>query len=133
MSLSLSHQKLFVFRTAVLALTVMALFAVTGCGGSEETTQGETTGQTGDTTSAKPYDQALTNFVGAEQPDSSQKPVVKPVQTSAADEIQKQMDALKTDNTDLRQKNLKLEDDVQRHQVPDYRISADMTLERRVN
>jgi tol-pal system protein YbgF len=116
MGLSTSRQELYVLRSAVVAFTILALFTLTGCGGSEEATQGSTSGQSGDSTGAKPYDQALTNFVGGSQADSAQKPVAKPAQaqTSTAEDIQKQMDALKTDNTDLRQKNLKLEDDVQK-------------------
>lgn len=116
MGLSSSQQNLKVLRNAAFSLAVFALFAFNGCGGSEESTQGQASGQNADTTQAKPYDQALTNFVGGQQVDSTQKPVIKPAQTqtSTADDIQKQMDALKTDNTDLRQKNLKLEDDVQK-------------------
>lgn len=116
MGLSTSRQNLYALRNAFLAFTVLALFALTGCGGSEETTQDQGSGQSTDTTGAKPYDQALTNFVGAAEPDSAQKPAVKPAETptSAADDAQKQMDALKNDNTDLRQKNLKLEDDNQK-------------------
>jgi tol-pal system protein YbgF len=116
MGLSLSSQNLIVLRNAAFSFTVFALFAFTGCGGSEESTQGQASGQNADTTQAKPYDQALTNFVGGQQADSTQKPVTKPAQnqTSTTDDIQKQMDALKNDNNDLRQKNLKLEDDVQK-------------------
>ncbi len=114
MGLSSSRQNLSMLRNAAFAFTILALFALNGCGGSGETTQGEASGQGADTTQAKPYDQALTNFVGGQPADSSQKPATKPAQTSTSDDIQKQMDALKTDNTDLRQKNLKLEDDVQK-------------------
>lgn len=116
MGLSTSRQNLYALRNALFAFSVLALFALTGCGGSEEATQGQESGQSTDSTEAKPYDQALTNFVGAQQPDSTQSPAAKPAetQTSTADDVQKQMDALKTDNTDLRQKNLKLEDDVQK-------------------
>lgn len=116
-----SSRHVFMLRNAAFAFAVVALFALNGCGESEEATQAETSGQQADTTQAQPeaqgYDQALTNFVGAAQPDTTQKPAVKPAQTQKAqalDEMQRQMDALKTDNTDLRQKNLKLEDDVQR-------------------
>jgi tol-pal system protein YbgF len=101
-------------RSALFALAVLAFFALSGCGESEEATQGESAART-DTTEAKPYDQALTSFVGEKKVDSTQaeaKPAAQP--TSTAEDIQKQMDALKTDNTDLRQRNLKLEDDVQK-------------------
>ena len=114
MSLSTSRQHLYVVRNTVFAIMVLALFALTGCGESEEATQAQGSGEATDSSGAKPYDQALTNFVGGQQPDSAQKPVTNPAQTSTTDDIQRQMDALKTDNTDLRQKNLKLEDDVQK-------------------
>jgi tol-pal system protein YbgF len=114
MGLSTSPHKLFLLRNAFVAFTILALFALTGCGGSEEATQGQSAGQSGDSAGAKPYDQALTNFVGGAQADSTQKPVANPAPTTPADDIQKQMDALKTDNNDLRQKNLKLDDDVQK-------------------
>ncbi len=106
---------MFLLRSATLALAVIAFFALSGCGGSEAATQGEQSAQT-DTTGAQPYDQALTSFVGEKKTDSTAVTETKPPvqQTSTADDIQKQMDALKSDNTDLRQKNLKLEDDVQK-------------------
>jgi tol-pal system protein YbgF len=115
MVLSTSKQNLWIVRNVALAIfVVLALLAVNGCGGSEEATQGEQTGQTNDSTGAQPYDQALTNFVGGAQPDTAQKTQAEPVQTATTVEPQQQMDALKTDNTDLRQKNLKLEDDNQK-------------------
>lgn len=118
MGLSLSRHNLLALRTLTLSLAFLVLFAITGCGESEEATQSETSGQGSDTTQAQPYDQALTNFVGAAQKDTTQKPAAESTQqqaqTSTTDDVQHQMDALKTDNTDLRQKNLKLEDDVQK-------------------
>ncbi len=115
MALSMSRQNLLILRNVALAIfVVLALLSVNGCGGSEEATQGEQTGQNPDSTGAQPYDQALTNFVGAAQPDTAQKTQAQPVQTTTTEDPQKQMDALKTDNTDLRQKNLKLEDDNQK-------------------
>ncbi len=118
MALSTSRQNLSILRNVALAIcVVLALLAVNGCGGSEEATQGDETGQNPDTTEAKPYDQALTNFVGGAEQDTAQKTESQPVQTTtttATEDPQKQMDALKTDNTDLRQKNLKLEDDNQK-------------------
>jgi len=119
MGLFSSRQSLPVLRNIAFSLAVLAMFAIYGCGGSEEATQAQTTTQSTDTTQAKPYDQALTNFVGA-QPDTAQKPAAQVAQAqpqpqpSPSEEMQKQMDALKNDNTDLRQKNLKLEDDVQK-------------------
>ncbi len=115
MALSTSKQNLSILRNVAAAIfVVLALLAISGCGGSEEATEGEQTGQNTDSTEAKPYDQALTNFVGAAQPDTAQKTESQPVQTTTTEDPQKQMDALKTDNTDLRQKNLKLEDDNQK-------------------
>jgi len=116
MGLSTSQQNIFLFRSATLALAVMAFFALSGCGGSEGATKGDQSAATTDSTGAQPYDQALTSFVGEKKADSTAVTETKPAvqQPSAADDIQKQMDALKSDNTDLRQKNLKLEDDVQK-------------------
>ncbi len=116
MALSTSRQNLLKLRNVALAIcVVLALLAVNGCGGSEEATEGEQTGgATPDTPGAQPYDQALTNFVGAAEPDTAQKTETQPVQTTTTEDPQKQLDALKTDNTDLRQKNLKLEDDNQK-------------------
>jgi tol-pal system protein YbgF len=113
MVLSTSQQISFVLRNASFALIVLAFFALSGCGGSEEATQQDQSQQMAD--SAKPYDQALTSFVGEKKPDQTEaKPTQTQTQTTLADELQKQIDALKTENTDLRQKNLKLEDDVQK-------------------
>ncbi|HEY6951005.1 MAG TPA: tetratricopeptide repeat protein [Bacteroidota bacterium] len=118
MAPSTSRQNLFVLRNVVFVFLVLAFFAVSGCGGSEEATQQAGSSQGSDSTEAKPYDQALTNFVGEKQADSTQKaetaPVQTQVQTAPVDDAQKQMEMLKADNTDLRQKNLKLEDDVQK-------------------
>jgi len=116
MGLSTSRHNVILLRSALFAFTILAFFALSGCGGSEETAQGEQSAAGGDSTEAKPYDQALTSFVGEKKVDSTAVTETKPAaqQTSTADDIQKQMDALKTDNTDLRQKNLKLEDDVQK-------------------
>jgi tol-pal system protein YbgF len=112
----ISSRHLFVLRNAAFAFAVLALFALNGCGESEEATQAETSGQKTDTTTteAQPYDQALTNFVGAAQPDTTQKPAETQTVAPTTGDTQKQIDVLKTDNTDLRQKNLKLEDDVQK-------------------
>ncbi len=118
MGFSSSRQNLFVLRSALFALMVLAFFAISGCGGSEEATQGNQSAQNADSTEAKPYDQALTSFVGEKKTDSTatqaQPTTTQQPQTATPDDIQKQLDALKTDNTDLRQKNLKLEDDVQK-------------------
>ncbi len=114
MSLGTSRHNLFMLRSAIFAFTVTSFFALSGCGGSEEATQGT---QSSDSTEAKPYDQALTSFVGEKKDTAA---VAQPAkeqtqpQTSPAEDVQKQLDALKNDNTDLRQKNLKLEDDVQK-------------------
>jgi tol-pal system protein YbgF len=120
MGLSTSQQASFVLKGASFAFLVVAFFALSGCGGSEEATQQNQSAQTTDSTGAKPYDQALTSFVGEKKEDQAQKPETKPaetqtqVQAPSADELQKQIDALKTENTDVKQKNLKLEDDVQK-------------------
>jgi tol-pal system protein YbgF len=117
MGLNASRQNLFALRNAVFAFTVLAFFAFSGCGGGEEATQQEGSTEAADTAAAQPYDQALTSFVGGEPAAQSQNTEDTTAQQQAqpqVDETQKQIDALKTDNTDLRQKNLKLEDDVQK-------------------
>ncbi len=118
MGLSTSRQNLFVLRSAMFAFVLLAFFAVSGCGGSEEATQDNQSAQNADSSGAKPYDQALTSFVGEKKADTTATQAAQPAQTqtqpSTTDDVQKQIDALKTDNTDLRQKNLKLEDDIQK-------------------
>ncbi len=108
---------MFVLRSALFALVVLAFFAVSGCGGSGEATQDQSA-ENADSTGAKPYDQALTSFVGEKKTDSTatetSQPAAVHTEKTTSDDVQKQMDALKSDNTDLRQKNLKLEDDVQK-------------------
>jgi tol-pal system protein YbgF len=116
MGLSTSRQILLVLRNVGFAFVVIALFSLTGCGGSEEATQGDQSGKPAESTEGKPkdekpYDQALTNFVGDKKPEEAAKPVAT---APSSEELQKQIDALKTENTDLSQKNLKLEDDARR-------------------
>ena len=120
MGLSTTRHASFVLKSASFALLVLAFFALSGCGGSEEATQQDQSTIGADSTGAKPYDQALTSFVGEKKEDQAPKTEAKPVETQtqvqapSADELQKQIDALKTENTDVKQKNLKLEDDVQK-------------------
>lgn len=116
MGLSTSRQILLVLKNVWFAFVAIALFSLTGCGGSEEATQGEQSGQPAQSTESKPkdekpYDQALTNFVGDKKPEQTAKPATT---APSSEELQKQIDALKTENTDLSQKILKLEDDARR-------------------
>ncbi|MEK6649839.1 MAG: tetratricopeptide repeat protein, partial [Bacteroidota bacterium] len=89
----------------------------TGCGGSEEVTEGEE-GQTlgeGQTQEqpADAGDQALTSFIGAKEPAAAESE--KPAQTAAATgqlgQYEKQIEDLRTENTSLKQKIVKLEQD----------------------
>jgi len=116
MGLSTSRQVLLVLRNVGFAFVVIALWSLTGCGGSEEATQGDQSGQSAESTEGKPkdenpYDQALTNFVGEKKSEEAAKPATT---ASSSEDLQKQFDALKTENTDLSQKNLKLKDDARR-------------------
>ncbi len=100
---------------------ITVAFAFGGCGGSEEATQ-EEQAQQGDAQQStgqdkpkeeKGYDQALTNFVGNEKPAETKKqeappPVVAAPQPSATD---KMIEDLRTENTSLKQKMVKLEED----------------------
>jgi TolA-binding protein len=101
-------------------LTVVLLaigLSMTGCGGAEEATQaeGQTQDQARGTDEKKdenPYGQALTSFVGEEkkeQPKEQKQPEV--VQPQANATYEKQIDDLRTENTSLKQRIVKLEQD----------------------
>ena len=103
----------------LISLFVVA-FIVGGCGGSEEATQAQTPDEgqkLGDQPQekpkeeAKPYDQALTSFIGEEKK-AEEKPAAQPaVQPTQLSQYEKQLDDLRTENTSLKQKMVKLEQD----------------------
>ena len=103
---------LFVFRTLIAFLLV-------GCGGSEEVTTETPASQEAEkplktveqekSKEVKPMEQALTNFIGVdtEKVVEAPKPAVVPPAQLA--QYEKQIDDLRTENTGLKQKNAKLE------------------------
>lgn len=112
--------KLLVILTVAVGLTIV------GCGGSQEATEGESSdqGQSLGQDQQKPPqeqpknadDQALTSFIGAKEPAKTQteeqKPTEQPVaSTGQLARYEKQIETLRTENTTLKQKVLKLEQD----------------------
>ena len=105
-------------HTLFVFLTLIA-FLLIGCGGSEEVTTETPNPQEGakplrtaeqeKPQEVKPMDQALTNFIGAdtEKVVEAQKPAVVP--PALLSQYEKQIDDLRTENTTLKQKNAKLE------------------------
>ena len=99
---------------------VLSAFLLIGCGGSEEATTSETPAPQGTATplgtgeqekpkEVKPMEEALTNFIGVDTEkvaESPKPPVVTPSQLA---QYEKQIEDLRTENTTLKQKGLKLE------------------------
>lgn len=106
-----SGWQLIVISTVVLGLS----FA--GCGGTEEMTEGEEEQALGEEQTqeqpANAEDQALTSFIGAKEPAAAD--AEKSAQTAApAGQLalyEKQIEDLRTENTSLKQKIVKLEQD----------------------
>jgi tol-pal system protein YbgF len=103
---------LFVFLTLVAFLLV-------GCGGSEEVTT-ETpnsqeaakplgTAEQEKPKEVKPMDQALTNFIGADTEKVVTAPKPAAIEPAQLAQYEKQIEDLRTENTGLKQKNVKLE------------------------
>jgi TolA-binding protein len=105
-------------RHAWFVFLSLAAFLLIGCGGSEEATTESNPQEAGKPLGtveqekpkeAKPMDQALTNFIGTdtERAVVTTKPAaVAPAQLS---QYEKQIEDLNTENTILKQKNIKLE------------------------
>ena len=108
-------------RNMLLVLTLACGVSLYGCGEAEETTQEEATGEPQplgqEATEAKPQeksadDAALTSFVGEKEPSKTE-----PAQTTSAApsgqlaQYEKQIEDLRTENTSLKQKIVKLEQD----------------------
>ncbi len=112
-----STEGLHVVQRSFIAVAVIGAMLLVGCGSSEETTQQE---QPGEPLGAaqekpkqdKPMDQALTSFIG-------EKPAAQPAASTRKDsvvappapDLDKQIDELRTENTSLKQKIVKLEQD----------------------
>ena len=106
------RRNLFVFLSIVAFLLI-------GCGGSEEATT-ETSKPQEATKSpatveqekpkeAKPMDQALTNFIGADTEKTAEAPKPAAVSPDRLSQYEKQIDDLRTENTGLKQKIATLE------------------------
>ena len=103
---------MFVFLTLVVFLLV-------GCGGSEEVTTEtpnpqETAKPLGTTEQqkpkeVKPMDQALTNFIGVDTEKVVEAPKPAAVAPAQLAQYEKQIEDLRTENTGLKQKTVKLE------------------------
>ena len=108
---------------------VLFAFILAGCGGTEETTQDQSQAvhpaeqpktQTAQSvtppakTEAEPNatDQALTSFIGAPEPEQkTERPVAPAAPPPELAQYQKQIQDLRTENTGLKQKIVKLEED----------------------
>jgi tol-pal system protein YbgF len=109
-------------RYMLLLVALFAAIFIMGCGGSEETmhegeeaTEQEGTERLGEEPPKKedPNQAALSSFIGAEpkkeQPVKKEEPPAPP--PSATMEMQRQIDDLRAENTSLKQKIVKLEQD----------------------
>ena len=105
-------------RSLFVFLSVVA-FLLAGCGGSEEATT-ETPKPQESTKSpaaveqekpkeAKPMDQALTNFIGADTEKTAEAPKPAAVSPDQLAQYEKQIEDLRTENTGLKQKIATLE------------------------
>ncbi len=112
-----STEGLHVVQRSFIALAVIGAMLLVGCGSSEEATQQE---QPGEPLGAaqeqpkqdKPMDQALTSFIGEKPAAQPAAPVKKDsVVAPPAPDLDKQIDELRTENTTLKQKIVKLEQD----------------------
>jgi tol-pal system protein YbgF len=105
-------------HTAFIFLTLIA-FLLIGCGGSEEVTSETPNGQEAakplgtaeqeKPKEVKPMEQALTNFIGADTEKAAEAPKPAVVPAAQLAQYEKQIDDLRTENTGLKQKIAKLE------------------------
>ena len=113
----------FVFLTLVAFLLV-------GCGGSEqvatETPNGQEfakplgTAEQEKPKEVKPMEQALTNFIGVDTGKVAEAPKPAEVAPAQLAQYEKQIEDLRTENTGLKQKNVKLE---QENRITNARIN----------
>jgi tol-pal system protein YbgF len=121
------------FKHSWIIFSVFIAFVLIGCGGSEKATTDQQVQQepaiqpapTAETTQPKeqvkeqpkeeaPMDQALTSFVGSDEPkaEPAKQPVVAVSSTpSQLGQYEKQIGDLRTENTSVKQRNVKLEED----------------------
>lgn len=98
----------------MLILIVALGLSFAGCGGSEEAVQDDAQSLGEEPTKpATGDDQALTSFVGAAEPKKEEAPAAAPAPASGGRlaQYEKQIEDLRTENTGLKQKIVKLEQD----------------------
>ena len=112
-----SYRKVLALKNYLIVIFLVTGFSLTGCGGSEEATQGGGQPEEQKLGEQKkdenPYGQALTSFVAEEKkPEPVQAEPQKPVETVPASvSYEKQIEELRTENTSLKQRIVKLDQD----------------------
>jgi tol-pal system protein YbgF len=89
----------------------IAAFLLIGCGGSEETAKEESNppGTVDQQKEAKPMDQALTNFIGTDTEKVVEAPKPDTIPSAQLLQYEKHIEDLRAENTGLKQKIVKLE------------------------
>ncbi len=112
-----SYRKVLSLKNYFVVAFLVTGFTLIGCGGGEEATQSEEQPQEQALGEQKkdenPYGQALTSFVGEEKKqEPAQAEPQKPVETVPASvSYEKQIEELQTENTSLKQRIVKLDQD----------------------
>ena len=111
MSLKNSGGLNFYFRHTWFIYVSIAAFLLIGCGGSEETAKEESNppGTVDQQKEAKPMDQALTNFIGADTEKVVEAPKPDTIPSAQLLQYEKHIEDLRAENTGLKQKIVKLE------------------------
>ena len=99
------------FRHTWFLYLSIAAFLLIGCGGSEETAKEESNppGTADQQKEEKPMDQALTNFIGADTEKVAEAPKPDTIPSAQLTQYEKHIEDLRTENTGLKQKIVKLE------------------------
>jgi len=111
-----SYRKVLSLKNYLIVTFFVTGFSLTGCGGSEEATQTEGQPEEQKLGEQKkdenPYGQALTSFVAEEKKQEPAQAEQKPVEALPASvSYEKQIEELRTENTSLKQRIVKLEQD----------------------
>jgi TolA-binding protein len=111
MSLKNSGGLNFCFRHTFFLYLSIAAFLLVGCGGSEEAAKEESNppGTVDQQKEVKPMDQALTNFIGADTEKVVEAPKPDTVPSAQLSQYEKHIEDLRAENTGLKQKIVKLE------------------------
>ena len=111
MSLKNSGGLNFYFRHMWFIYVSIAAFLLIGCGGSEETAKEESNppGTVDQQKEAKPMDQALTNFIGTDTEKVVEAPKPDTIPSAQLLQYEKHIEDLRAENTGLKQKIVKLE------------------------